>query len=187
MKKLLITTALATFALSAQAGNFYIQADVGAHKVDNEYYMNNVVEDTVFTQRASIGWDFVGPRIAVDYTNYGKAKDDNRHPGERDVSSKVRSVGVSAFYDFHRFTTVVPYIGVRASHNHNRVIARDVELADGTKVHVERKNNRGGLGVLAGVNFKINQTVNVHLGAEYNRIGNDLYSVGGNLGLRINF
>lgn len=183
MKKLLITATLASFALTAQAENLYVQGDLGYSAVDAEIYNNNIVEDKVFTQRISIGYDFDSAiRIAADYTNFDKAKDSPSEIGISDSSVKIKSIGVSAIYDFHRFTDFVPYLGVRASHNR---IKTNVAFLNGARAY--RNAGRQGLGVLAGVQRNLNERVALNIGAEYNRFGNDYYNIGANVGLRYNF
>ncbi len=182
MKKLLIATLLAGTALSAQAENFYVQGDLGYSIVDSEINNTNAVEDKVFTQRIGVGYDLGNVRFALDYTNFNKAKDNEKPaPDYSDGSLKIKSVGVSAIYDFHKFTTFVPYIGVRASYNHTNTTLRTPSY------HYVKKENRPGLGVLAGVQRKLTNRLDLNLGAEYNRIGNDVYNLGASAGLRFNF
>lgn len=188
MKKLLIATLLSAFALSAHS-QVYVQADLGSSRValEDEAGGEEVLSGTVFTQRLSVGYDFQNNfRVAVDYTNFGKIKNtysDGYYSA--DVSLKVKSLGVTGFYDFKSSSNFTPYVGVRLAHNKADVNVQAYNSYN--SVSGSDSVSRIGLGVLGGVQYKLTNNMALNANIEYNRLASDAYSAGANIGLRYNF
>ncbi|TCJ98931.1 outer membrane autotransporter protein [Volucribacter psittacicida] len=177
MKKLFVIAALAALPLTVSAKGFYVQGDLGVsnlHIIDTED--NDLPNKAVFTQRISVGYDFERFRIAVDYTNFGKAKFD-----DYDVSFKIQSFGVSGFYDFRNSSRFTPYVGARVGYSIAKITDYDFYFSE-----TERKTS-GSIGVLGGVQMKLADNLALNLGLEYNRLASDFGQFGGQVGLRYNF
>jgi len=98
MKKLLIATTLATFALTSQAEGLYVQGDLGVSRMVASPDNDHTIADTIFDQRLSLGYDLGNQfRLALDYTNFGLAKLDEYVVGQ-DEAKKVLSVAVYNHY-----------------------------------------------------------------------------------------
>lgn len=188
MKKLLIAAAISACALSAQAEGWYVQGDLGYSKVEIEYMDTgfDVIDDSTFTQRISGGYDWGNWRAAIDYTNFGKLSrgaTDGYTTANLDV--KIKSLGITGFYDFDMGNAFKPYVGLRLSSNHFKLSANATQgsysLSDSYTDRV------AGIGVLAGVNYKLTEKLDLNLGAEYNRLSAETNQVGANVGLRYNF
>lgn len=124
---------------------------------------------------------------------------------------EVQSVGVSAIYDFETTNPMItPYAGARLGVNRIKTQVQNIGVADITipadpnvtgstdttvqHVFTENKNKRKdklGLGVSAGVQFHINNQFAVDTGVEYNHLGKvdgikgDQF--GAKVGARVNF
>lgn len=189
MKKLLIAALVSTFALSAQAEGWYVQGDLGYSKAEIEYMDTgfNVIDDSAFTQRISGGYSWGNWRAAIDYTNFGKVSRSVSY-GYRsaELSAKIKSLGLTGFYDFNNFSKdFKPYVGLRLSSNHFKLSG---SAYTGYSSYSEEGTDRvGGIGVLAGVNYKLTEKLDLNLGAEYNRLSAETSQFGVNAGLRYNF
>lgn len=180
MKKLLIATLLSAFTLSAQA-QWYVQGDLGASKIDITDANNS--DGSSFTQRISVGYAFdKNFRLAADYTNYGKVT--AKYAGLVDVSLKVKSLGLTGFYDFNLNNDLTPYVGLRLSTN-----KADVTAESNRYYYYEASatETRTGLGVLAGLQYKLTNNVSLNANIEYNRLAADVSDVGAKAGLRFSF
>ncbi|MDD0823495.1 opacity family porin [Mannheimia sp. AT1] len=183
MKKLLIATLVSTFALSAQA-QWYVQGDLGYSKIADD---SDLIDDSVFTQRISVGYDFGGYRIAADYTNLGKTKNDVSYYSNFEISTKVKSLGISAIYDFKNNSDFTPYLGARLAYNKVDISVSGASYRYYSNISVSESASRVGAGVLGGVQYKLTDNLKLNLGAEYNRLASDFAQVGVNAGLRYNF
>lgn len=187
MKKLLIATLLSTFALSAHS-QVYVQADLGSSRValEDEAGGDEVLSGTVFSQRLSIGYDFQNNfRTAVDYTNFGKVKESYTDEYfSADLSLKLKSLGVTGFYDFKSSSNFIPYVGLRVSYNK---FDTEVALNSYDSFSESVSESRIGFGVLGGVQYKLTNNMALNVNIEYNRVASDAYAAGANIGLRYNF
>jgi len=188
MKKLLIATLLAGFAISAQAEGWYAQGDLGYSKVEIEYMDTglNIIDDSAFTQRISVGYDWGNWRAAVDYTNFGELERSvSDGYNSATLSAKIKSLGISAFYDFDMGKQFTPYVGVRLSSNEFKLTGSSRGYYyTGSDSYTDRV---GGLGVIGGVQYKLTNNLDLNLGAEYNRLSAETNQFGANVGLRYNF
>ena len=180
MKKLLLASllGLATIPALAATGNVYVQGDLGYSKAS----LDGGSSDNAFTQRLSVGYDFGnGLRVAGDFTNFAKMK--GSYAGIA-YSFKVKSFGVSTFYDFTNNSRFTPYIGARVSYNHASV---DITQSIQNPTIELETGSSSGFGVLGGVQTKLTDKVSINAGLEYNRLFADVSQFGANLGLRYNF
>lgn len=174
MKKLLIATALTTFALTTQAEGLYLQADAGysglTATVDGQSGSNGTS-----SQRLGLGYDFGNQfRLAVDYTNFGKIKEE--YAGIN-ASLKVKSVGATAFYEFNKNSKWVPYFGVRVARNTLKATIDGSYSAYGyytSHIDTEDSESVTGVGAILGGQYKFTPNVALNIGLEYNRIGGSL-------------
>ena len=190
MKNLFKISLLATtFALSAHAGNVYVQGNLGYSQFTIDDFPGH---QNTFNQRISLGYDFDNPfRLAVDYTHFRKihesAHDENI---SLDGSVKLSSVGVAGLYDFNINdinAKLVPYIGIRLSHNNvNATVSRTTRQSFN---YLKYRDNYVGFGALSGAQYKINERISLNGNIEYNRFSRDLElnEVGARLGVRVNF
>ncbi|MDH2997525.1 hypothetical protein A1D22_07295 [Pasteurellaceae bacterium LFhippo2] len=185
LSKLLIVTALSSFALSAQAEGWYVQGDLGYSRIAEVDY--DIVKDNVLSQRVSVGYDFANKfRVAADYTNFGTAK--TTYENLVDVSLKIKSLGLTGFYDFNINSKFTPYVGVRLAYNKADIKAsttntysRYYTLSDSAS------ESRLGIGALAGVQYDLAPNLKINAGVEYNRIAADVAQAGVKVGIRYNF
>ena len=190
MKNLFKISLLATtVALSAHAGNVYVQGDLGYSQFTIDDFPGH---QNTFNQRISLGYDFDNPfRLAVDYTHFRKihksAHDENI---SAEGSVKLSSVGVTGLYDFNINdinAKLVPYIGIRLSHNNiNATVSRTTRQSFN---YLKYRDNYVGFGALGGAQYKINERISLNGNIEYNRFSRDLElnEVGARLGVRVNF
>lgn len=191
MKNLFKISLLATtVALSAHAGNVYVQGDLGYSQFTIDDFPGH---QNTFNQRISLGYDFDNPfRLAVDYTHFRKihksAHDENI---SSESSVKLSSVGVTGLYDFNINdinAKLVPYIGIRLSHNNiNATVSRTTRQS--FNYLNKYRDNYVGFGALGGAQYKINERISLNGNIEYNRFSRDLElnEVGAKLGIRVNF
>lgn len=186
MKKLLIATALTVCALSAQAGNIYVQGDLGS----SVFTLDDTTgtSSAVFNQRLSLGYDFGNQfRIALDYTNFGKLKESGTNGYYYATATlKVKSLGITGFYDFNisSKSKFVPYVGLRLSHNKVSATLDSNALYTGSGSETST-----GLGILGGVQYKFSERLSLNANLEYNKLSSDLGLGEGSakIGLRYNF
>lgn len=192
MKKLLIATIFAGFALSSQAEGWYAQGDLGFSNIatadsDVEF------DGSSISQRLSVGYDYGEWRFAGDYTNFGKVKSADSYGNYYDeVSLKLNSIGVTGIRQFDIKSNFKPYAGVRISYNKAKVTefgrynclssyCSSYRYGDSYSV------NRIGLGIIGGVQYKLTNQVSLNLNAEYNRVAADVYQLGVQAGIRFDF
>lgn len=187
MKKLLIATALATFALTSQAEGLYVQGDLGLSRMVASPDNNHTIADTIFDQRLSLGYDLGNQfRLALDYTNFGQAKLD-------EYRVKVKSIGVTGFYDFDVSNKdLVPYVGARIAYNKANITESDFYCNGYSQnCHTDTldsySKSRIGIGALGGIQYKISSNLSINTGIEFNLMASDLSQGGIKLGLRYNF
>lgn len=184
MKKLLIATIFATATLTANA-QWYVQGDVGASNI--EIGEDSGVNDTVFSPRVSVGYDFGNWRIAGDYTHYGTANYsgyDGYYNAE--ISLKTNSLGLSAFYDFDLQSNFTPYVGARVSYNQFKLNA-SLNTPYSYRYSDSASESRVGLGLILGAQYKIDEKISLNFNIEGNKLASDVTQVGAGLGLRYNF
>ncbi|THA10517.1 opacity family porin [Rodentibacter pneumotropicus] len=181
MKKLLISTLLVSASLSAQAGNFYIQGDLGVSRIeaspDDEDYS---IGSTVFDQRLSFGYDFKNQfRLAIDYHNFNKAELDEHRV-------KIKSLGITGFYDFEISNKdFIPYVGVRIAHNKAKITE---EYCGYSHCYSNSySSSSGGVGIIGGIQYKLSSNLNANVAIELNRLASDVAQGGIKIGLRYNF
>lgn len=192
MKKLLIATVLAGFSLSLQAEGWYAQGDLGYSNIATT---DSIVElsDSSFSQRLSVGYDFGQFRIAGDYTNFGKVKTTDSYGDYYDeVSLKLKSIGITGFYQFDMNSSFKPYVGLRVGYNNAKVTETTGYNCSGNYCFSQRDDesysvNRVGLGIIGGIQYKIKNNLSLNLNAEYNRIAADVYQAGIHTGIRFDF
>lgn len=192
MKKLVIAALLSTFAATSFANQddkgFYVQGDLGFSKIEIEYLDSgfDVIDDSSFTQRLSGGYDFGRFRVALDYTNYGSYSR-NVSDGYRSASlkAKITSLGLTGFYDFKSVGNFGPYVGVRLSSNQFKLSG--YAYGGGYSNSGAASERVGGIGILAGTQYKLTQNVSLNLGAEFNRLSEETRQFGINAGIRYSF
>ena len=102
----------------------------------------------------------------------------------------MSSVGVAGLYDFNINdinAKLVPYIGIRLSHNNiNATVSRTTRQSFN---YLQYRDNYVGFGALGGAQYKINERISLNGNIEYNRFSRDLElnEVGARLGVRVNF
>lgn len=205
MKKLLLATLLAGTSTLAMANDgLYVQANVGASKLeakeDGDKFKDNNTGYTI-----AVGKDTGAVRYQADYTNFGKIKENGSEgeSGTADYSEwtatlKAQSLGVSAIYDFQTVSGFTPYAGVRVGINQLNFKAHDVSTAVASNGALENisssesvKKTKVGAGVLAGVQYAVSPQFAVDAGVEYNYLGKfedtKVSQYGAKVGLRYNF
>ncbi|AWX13404.1 hypothetical protein CEP48_03840 [Mergibacter septicus] len=189
MKKLLIASLLTLSAIPAFAskGNIYVQGDLGYSEVSTDREEINGekinLSNKSFTQRLSVGYNFGnGFRVAGDFTNFANIKGEVNILGINvDYTAKIKSFGISAFYDFANSTRFTPYLGTRLSYNHGSMnVSTNV-------IEVDVSKSSTGFGVLGGIQTKLTNNLSINTGLEYNRLFSDVNQFGANLGLSYNF
>ncbi|ENT0616794.1 autotransporter outer membrane beta-barrel domain-containing protein, partial [Neisseria gonorrhoeae] len=196
----------------------YVQADLAyaAERITHDYpeptgtgknkistvsdYFRNIRTHSIHP-RVSVGYDFGGWRIAVDYARYRKWNDNKYSVNIKKLENKnkkktenqengsfhaVSSLGLSAVYDFKLNDKFKPYIGARVAYGHIR------HSIDSTKKitasaggagspasykstqdahHQSNSIRRVGLGVIAGVGFDITPNLTLDAGYRYHNWG----------------
>ncbi|CNR68062.1 outer membrane protein [Neisseria gonorrhoeae] len=163
-------------------------------------YFRNIRTHSIHP-RVSVGYDFGGWRIAVDYARYRKWNDNKYSVNIKKLENKnkkktenqengsfhaVSSLGLSAVYDFKLNDKFKPYIGARVAYGHIR------HSIDSTKKitasaggagspasykstqdahHQSNSIRRVGLGVIAGVGFDITPNLTLDAGYRYHNWG----------------
>ncbi|MDO4434494.1 MAG: opacity family porin [Alysiella sp.] len=164
---------------NAETG-FYVQGDVGlAHVRANSKFesIKKSYKDSKFLPRISAGYDFGNFRVAGDYTRYGKV---DERTNNASAQTKAHSLGVSAIYDFPT-GDLQPYVGARLATNH----IKRVETT--TTRTVKESETKLGVGVLAGVGYKIDNNMTLDAGYRYNHLDSNLKSHEATVGLRYKF
>lgn len=187
MKKSLIALLFSALAVSAQAGNFYVQGDLGAtYQLGRDDAAE--MKARSMHQRLSVGYQYNDNwRFAIDYTNYGKVKQNVYQYGYGDIeySNKISSLGLSAIYDFSTASDLKPYLGLRLSNN------KADESANVSGYYSYRSYSDtttvGGAAVLGGVQYKLTDSLKLNVGLEYGAIGSNLAVGSANVGLRYDF
>lgn len=188
--------------LSASVANvmaedtFYVQGDLGVvhFGYDNkDFKVKNIGRDlkkaykeSTPAPRVSMGFDSGDVRLAADYTMYQGVKESFNEQGVKvDARAKAHGLGVSLIYDIPVGTVVQPYVGARLSVN--QVKADATAEVNGQKYNFKAKGTGLGVGVLAGVDYHINQDLTLDLGYRYNRLSSDASTHEASLGLRYYF
>lgn len=171
----------------------YIQGEVGTSrlvlKADKEDY-----KDTVTNARISVGKSFGNARYALDYTHFGKVKgsaSDTYSSAQSDLTAQ--GIGISAIYDAHNQTALTPYVGIRAGLN--RLSGNINSRTNNSSYSYSETSTQLGIGVLAGVQYQVNDRLALNVGTEYNYLGKldgdkyplKVHQYGALAGLRYNF
>lgn len=173
MKKL--TFALATLvSLPTFAQNWYVQGDIGISNFE-DVDSPVPIEDNVTTFKLSAGYKFDNFRTALDFTKLGKAT-------TNDFSVSMRSIGLSAIYDFKTNSEFTPYLGIRLSSNKYKFSIPSRY----SYVKVENDSS-SGIGALGGIQYRLNQQLSLNANIEYNRTALDYAEYGAKVGLRFDF
>lgn len=214
MKKIALTTLALALSVPAMANtlanNLYVQADAG-------YSQLKASGDTLdidggdASVRVAVGTTVGQTRYALDYTRFGGADHStygNRtfaanevafipagtYTVENNTEVDAHSVGVSAYYDFANNSKLTPYVGGRVALNRiSRENNQEIHVAfndfDMSEAGVHKNNV--GLGVSAGVAYRILPALTADAGVEYNYLGKiEDYKVdqyGAKVGLRYQF
>lgn len=204
MKHSVGLAALAVAALGFSAGaladevqGFYVQGDVGlAHlKVDDgapyrvrDTFKNvrNSYDESGFMPRVSAGYDFGDFRVAGDYTHYKSAGHSVREGGNSlNAKTSADGVGASVIYDIPLQSNFQPYVGARLSVNH---IKTEADATVGNRhTSASDSSTKVGIGAMAGVGYKINNSLTLDGGYRYNRLTSDLKTHEVSAGVRYTF
>ncbi len=186
MKKILIATLITGLSTFANAGigsdkGFYIQADVGISQLKVIAADDSIeIKDDVSTQRLTVGYDFERFKVGVDYTNYGKMNIESDCKYDcSDAGLKFKSIAVKGIYTFNHKGRVQPYIG-------GKLIHTKVKVDSDAPISIENKNTLG-IGVLGGVEFKVNKNLFLNGNIEFNKLAVDVNQFGANAGVRYKF
>ncbi|OOR89415.1 hypothetical protein B0181_06970 [Moraxella caviae] len=175
MKKFALAAALAGVSTLAMANSgYYVQGNVGYSKLEAKE-LGKKLKDSGASYSVAVGKDTGAVRYQLDYTDFGKFSD----KAEVVWETTMRSVGLSAIYDFAPVSGVTPYAGARLGVNQaENDHAKDTVVA---------------AGVLAGVQYAINPNLALDAGVEYNHLGEffstdaKINQYGAKVGLRYNF
>lgn len=186
MKKALLVLLFSGMAMTAQAGTFYVQGDLGATYQRGTNDASDLTASSMH-QRLSVGYQYNDNwRFAIDYTNYGKAKQNLYVSGYGDVeySNKISSLGLSAIYDFSSTTDLIPYLGLRLSSNTGK---ENANVKHYSYRSYSESTTVGGAAVLGGLQYKLTDKVKLNAGLEFGAIGSNLSASSANVGLRYDF
>lgn len=185
MKKLMLAALLASISTLAVA-NPYVQGEFGYSKMEAKNTAK--LKDSKAIGRVAVGKDLGNMRYQVDYTHFGKIKDDSAlAAGFNRADLKAQSIGVSAIYDFATASEFTPYAGVRVGLNR-----LDLHVESATSKY-SNDSTKVGVGALAGIEYKVSPQVALNVGAEYNHLGKIDYAntkvnqYGATVGARYNF
>lgn len=191
MMKSVFAALLAAASFSAVAASgVYVQGDAGISSLKLKE-SGFKLSSSEFSPRATVGYDFDNNlRAGIDYTHY---KNISHTAGSvssvEKTSVKVRSIGVSAVYDFPVSEKIKPYAGARLGIN--RVSSEYNETAANSSSHESYRATKTGLGALAGVGFQVSDNLTVDAGYRYNYLGKfedvKIHSNEFSLGLRAKF
>lgn len=197
IKKFLLAVTLAVTSVASFASSgLYVQGDVLGSKV--ELKDTGKLKKNKAGVRVAVGKDTGDIRYQADYAYFGKITED-------EFSAQSHSVGFSAIYDFDTKTALTPYVGARLGVNALKIKDSNLETIETTDntttppaVTVEKVGHafsktktQVGAGVLAGVQYNINNQFAVNAGVEYNYLGKvdgvKFNQYGANIGVRYNF
>lgn len=186
MKKLLIAALGALAVASTANAEVYVQGDLGYAKLKTSGLAHGNISDSDFYPSVAIGYKVGDWRTALDYTNYGKAKDSySDGSGRGNTKVKAQGFGISGIYDIDLDTVLKPYVGVRLS-------ANDVEVTDNyAGGHSKESSVKLGYGAMVGANYGLAPNLDLNTALEYNRLGNwdgvKLNQYGLKVGLKYSF
>ncbi|MGC6359491.1 opacity family porin [Bisgaard Taxon 45] len=204
MKKSLLVLAIGALCSLTASANFYVQGDLGTSKIKWSFD-DGKVNKSGFSPSLAVGYKFTDFRLALDYTRYSAIKygydnEEEFHKVFVSANGKVRTdaFGLSAIYDINLNSPLTPYVGARIAAN--RVSLKE----NGTEKHVkddssstiiktseDTRKTKMGYGVLAGVSYKLTDSLAANVGVEYNYLGKfdetKLRQYGAKLGLRYEF
>lgn len=187
---LFAASCISSSALAANSGNFYIQGDLLSSAISVSD--SDELGGAAFGQRLSLGYAFeqVPVRIAADFTNYGKwSEEASSSYGYGNVYAKadlkIKSFGVSGFYDFKNFGDFVPYLGLRLSYNHGKM---DVSASNGYS-YAEGSDSETSMGLGGVLGFQYNFTKQLYLNValEGSRLFSDVNAGSAQIGLGYRF
>ncbi|MFC0322472.1 opacity family porin [Gallibacterium melopsittaci] len=190
MKKLIVIALGALAVASVVNAEVYVQGDLGYSKLKSTGLAHGNVSDSNLEPSVAVGYKMGDWRIAVDYTNYGKASGsytDGSVKGH--AKAKAQGVGISAIYDIDINSAVKPYIGGRLSANSVKVTDNYVE--NGAKHSDTDSSTKLGYGAMVGANYGLAPNLDLDTAVEYNRLGNwdgvKLNQYGLKVGLKYSF
>lgn len=160
----IVLAVLAAVSAVSASANPYVQGNVSRSTI-------NANQEQAPAGRIAVGTDTGAFRYAADYTHFGRLKDEVHHSaGTNSVSFDVNSIGVSAIADIaNTNSTFVPYVGARVGYSHldSKAVVNTAERT----VTVKDNKKSVGAGLLAGVQYNVNQNLAIDAGLEYNRLG----------------
>ncbi|VEJ09965.1 opacity family porin [Actinobacillus delphinicola] len=167
----------------------YAQIDLGATTLmqngDDDLDVSN---KTVFSQRVTVGFDFQGDRLGLDFTNFGHYKwHDSLYDANAELKADIYGIGLSYSHAFMLNSTIRPYIGARIGYTHFKskltVSYMSKEIA-----RVDNSDNHASIGAFAGVEFDATRNITFGIGTEYNQLwGNDTTDIAGKAFMRVYF
>lgn len=181
MKKLLVV-ALGALALASTAqAEWYVQGNLGYSKIKTSGLEDGgKISDKTFTPSVAVGYKMADWRVAVDYTDYGKAKD-SYHYVEEDgyesgkVDLKARGVGIAAIYDIDLNSAITPYVGARLALNKIKITDHITEKKrDSIENTIERDTStKLSYGALLGASYDLMPNLAADAAVEYNILGKE--------------
>ena len=179
-------------ALADAITGAYIQGDIGLTymKADGTHYdsVRNAIKtsynESKIMPRVSVGYDFGDWRVAGDYTHYANIEDSTT---TNKFTTKVRGAGVSAIYDFNTAlpVPVQPYVGARVSVN--KVKQESIAFGNNALISNSNSSTKVSPGVLAGMNYKLDNHFTVDAGYRYNHLDSSVQTHEASVGLRYTF
>ncbi|MDG6896458.1 hypothetical protein A6A19_00160 [Actinobacillus delphinicola] len=178
----LTTTSAPDMSLDNQADTSvvpYAQIDLGMTRLmepDDELESTK----TGFSQRATIGLDFQGDRLGLDFTNFGRYKwnmtlDEGENLAQEEIKESIYGIGLSYTHVMMLDSVVHPYIGARIGYTH---VKGEEDYHDGVAdvgpdadaAKDSYSFNRFSYGAFGGVEFNITHNVTTGIGVEYDRL-----------------
>ena len=195
---LLAAAAAAALSISAPASaagtGVYIQGDIGLGRLNaddsNKLNFNNAgrrlkdsYKESGFMPRISAGYELGnGVRVAVDFTHYKDVKENGTVAGiPLGASIKANSFGLSGIYDFDLGNEWTPYLGARLGMNKLKYTATAAGIS------FSESKTKAGLGIMAGVGYKLSDELTLDAGYRYNRLESDLRAHEVTVGVRYYF
>lgn len=177
---LLAASCISGSALAANSGSFYVQGDL----LSSALYDEDGSTDATFGQRLSLGYAFehVPVRVAVDFTNYGKWSEED-YGIHADL--KVKSLGISGFYDFKNFGNFVPYLGLRLSYTKADASAHST-YQDYYRSASDSETSMG-LGGILGFQYNFTKQLYLNVALEGSRLFSNVNAASGQIGLGYRF
>lgn len=175
---------------TATPHNLYVQADTGyAHLTAKEPAQTLDGGDAL--ARVAVGVVKSQTRFSADYTRFGSAEHKTHatktlvagevpflpagdYPVERTTELDAQSLGVSAHYDFTNDSKITPYVGARLGVNRlSREVSQELQhgFADYDLSEQAKHKTSVGVGVSAGVSYRVLPAVSADVGAEYHHLG----------------